>query len=90
MPDRPLRPRTAARVERVHQTTSYPVIKAWRGGSILAPVPTAVLVQATGLTRDQLPGAELAVRADLDALLDWQLDLRDVRLLRPARSVLAA
>lgn len=76
--------RTRACVVRAGDATSYLSIQAWCGGQVAVRVSTASLTAATGLSRDQLPGTELTVRANLTAIADTDVDPGDFRLDVPA------
>ena len=79
--------RTTARVFQAGEVRSWCVLPRWCGGALLVPVATHVLVDATGLKRQDLAGVLLTVRADLAARLETDLQLRDWR---PAREAAAA
>ena len=76
--------RTRARVVRAGDVTSYLSIEAWCGGQVAVRVSTVSLISATGLSRDQLPGTELTVHANLTAVADTDVDPGDFRLDVPA------
>jgi hypothetical protein len=76
--------RTRARVVRAGDVTSYLSIEAWCGGQVAVRVSTASLISATGLSRDQLPGTELTVGANLTATADTGVNPGDFRLNAPA------
>jgi hypothetical protein len=78
--------RTRARMVRAGDVTSYLSIKAWCGGQVAVRVSTVSLILATGLSRDQLPGTELAVHANLIAVADTDVDPGDFRFDVPTRS----
>lgn len=77
--------RTRARVVRAGDVTSYLSIEAWCGGQVAVRVSTASLILATELSRDQLSGTELTLRANLAATADTDVDPGDFRLELPAR-----
>lgn len=47
---------------------------------VLGEVVAAELITATGLSRDQLPGTELTIRANLAATVDTDVDPGDFQL----------
>ncbi|WP_035793759.1 hypothetical protein [Kitasatospora mediocidica] len=70
------RRRVAAQVIKVGSGTTLAVLPSWRS-SIAVSVPTELLLEATGLTRQELPEAELTVLINMDALHDRELRMRD-------------
>ncbi|MFE9868732.1 hypothetical protein ACFYPZ_39910 [Streptomyces sp. NPDC005506] len=76
--------RTRARVVRAGDVTSYLSIKAWCGGRVAVRVSTVSLILVTGLSREQLPGTELTVHANLTAVADTDVDPGDFRFDGPA------
>lgn len=66
------RRRVRAQVLRVGQGTTLTLLPSWRS-SIAVSVPTELLLDATGLSRAELPGAELSVEINPDALHDREL-----------------
>ncbi|MDH6137778.1 hypothetical protein P3T37_007211 [Kitasatospora sp. MAA4] len=70
------RRRVAAQVVKVGSGTTLAVLPSWRS-SIAVSVPTELLLEATGLTRQELPEAELTVLINMDALHDRELRMRD-------------
>ncbi|WP_030978334.1 hypothetical protein [Streptomyces sp. NRRL S-1824] len=76
--------RTQARVVRAGDVTSYLSIEAWCGGQVAVRVSTVSLTSTSGLSRDQLPGTELTVHANLTAVADTDVDPGDFRFDVPA------
>lgn len=76
--------RTRARVVRAGDVTSYLSIEEWCGGQVAVRVSTVSLTSASGLSRDQLPGTELTVHANLTAVADTDVDPGDFRFDVPA------
>lgn len=76
--------RTRARVVRAGNDTAHLSLPAWYGGQITVPTSTLSLMITTGLTRQELLGAELAVTANLAATTDADVDPHDWLLAAPA------
>jgi hypothetical protein len=76
--------RTRARVIRAGNDTAHLSIPAWCGGQITIRAATADLVSATGLSREQLPGADLMVTANVAATVDTDVDPDGWQFLAPA------
>lgn len=74
------RERTTAVVHRAGPELSHLVLPGWMHGQITVPIPTDELTAATGLGRDELPGTELTVTANLAAAADTDVDPGVVRL----------
>lgn len=82
--------RVRACVVRAGPYTSHVTISAFADGQITIPVATWTLMDATGLTRRQLVGAELAVTANVIARADTAVDPHGWQLLAPADRLPAA
>ncbi|MFJ2579632.1 helix-turn-helix domain-containing protein [Kitasatospora aureofaciens] len=67
--------RVAAEPVRIGRGTSLVVLPSWRP-AIAVSVPTELLLSATGLSFEQLAGAQLTVLINPGALHDRELDLR--------------
>jgi hypothetical protein len=76
--------RTRARVVRAGNDTAHLSLPAWYGGQITVSTSTLDLAIATGLTRQELLGAELVVTANLAATTDTDVDPHDWLLTAPA------
>ncbi|WP_354640561.1 hypothetical protein [Kitasatospora camelliae] len=71
--------RVEARPMRIGRGTSLVVVPAWRE-SIAVSVPTASLVESTGLSLERLASARLSVLVDLGAVHDGELDAHGWRV----------
>ncbi|MBT2509733.1 hypothetical protein J7I98_28455 [Streptomyces sp. ISL-98] len=67
---------TVATVIRAGDTTALVSLPEWCGGVILVHVPTRMLTAETCLSRRDLPGVRLYVRARLTAATERDLDLQ--------------
>lgn len=76
----PDRRRTSAVVVRAGDSTAHLSIPAWMHGQITVRVPTADLIAATSLGRDELPGTELGITANLAAATDNDVDPQECQL----------
>ena len=81
---------TRATIIRAGDTTTLVSIEDWYGGQILAPVDTAVLEDATGKRRAELPDTQLWVMARLTASHAEELDLQQWEPCHGARRAQAA
>lgn len=52
-------------------------VPSFAGGQILVPVQTFAVMLATGMTRDQLTGADLTAMADTAAIVETDVHLHD-------------
>jgi hypothetical protein len=64
-----------AHVVRAGPYTAHIAIDAFASGRITISVPTWTLMEATGLSRHELAGAELTVTANIAARTDTDVDL---------------
>ncbi|MDH6110558.1 hypothetical protein P3T36_006188 [Kitasatospora sp. MAP12-15] len=77
------RRRVAAQVIKVGTGTTLAVLPSWRT-AIAVSVPTELLLEATGLSREELLEADLSVLINSDALHDRELRMRDWQVGRTA------
>lgn len=75
--------RVRARVVRAGPYTAHTAIDAFASGQITIPVATWALMDATGLTREQLVEAELTVMANVAARADTDVNPHSWQLLTP-------
>lgn len=68
---------TRATVIRAGSDTTLVSLEGWYSGQILASADTRVIEAATGKRREELPGAQLWVRALLTAQVAEELDLQN-------------
>ncbi|MEV5086023.1 hypothetical protein AB0K74_47640 [Streptomyces sp. NPDC056159] len=76
--------RVRARVVRAGPYTAHVAIPAFVAGQITIPVQTFDLMSATGLSHQQLAGAELTVTANVSAIVDTDVDPHGWQLLATA------